>query len=88
MSKWMAISGATGFVFFLTANFTSFFSGSAVIAGLLQLAVNIFVFFVWKQAFQERSGFMKFIAFWGVVVPISMASITLIRVLIPWFLSH
>jgi hypothetical protein len=83
-SKWMAVSGATGFTFFLIANFTTLFHGSAVIAGCCQLAVNTFVFIVWSKAFVQSSGFKKFVAFFGTVVPVIMASITLCRVLIPW----
>jgi hypothetical protein len=83
----MAISGATGFTFFLIANFTTLFHGSAVIAGVLQLAVNTFVFVVWSRAFVQSCGLKKFIAFFGVIVPICMASITLWRVLIPWALK-
>jgi len=79
----MAISGATGFSFFLIANFTTLFVGSAIIAGSLQLAVNCFVFLVWRQAFIKQAGFAKFVAFWGVAVPIVTASITLLRVFLP-----
>lgn len=82
-SKWMAISGLTGFSFFLIANFTNFFAGSNVLAGYLQLCVNTFVFVVWKKAFTQSTGLRKFVAFFGVVVPVVMASITTCRVLIP-----
>lgn len=81
-SKWMTISGFTGFVFFLVANFTDFFVGSSILAGCLQLCVNAFVFTVWTKAFMQSSGFKKFVAFFGVVVPIAMAGITIWRVLI------
>ena len=80
---WMAISGATGFSFFLVANFTNVFAGLSLVAGVLQLAVNAFVFIVWHKAFVERTGFGKFVAFWGVVVPIVMASITIWRIFLP-----
>lgn len=85
--KWMTISGITGFAFFLIANFTNFFESSNIIAGCLQVAINIFVFVVWTKAFLQSSGFKKFVAFFGVVVPIVMMSITLVRVLIPVLLS-
>lgn len=86
-SKWMAISGITGFSFFLIANFTNVFMGSSVLAGCLQLCVNAFVFVTWRKAFVQSSGFKKFVAFFGVVVPCIMASITLWRVLIPAILN-
>lgn len=79
----MVISGLTGFSFFLVANFTSLFSGASVLAGCLQLCVNAFVFIVWTRAFRQSSGFKKFVAFFGVAVPVVMAIITLWRVLIP-----
>ena len=82
-SRWMAVSGATGFTFFLVANFTHLFAGSSLTAGLLQLCVNAFVFVTWGEAFRASSGFKRFVAFWGVVVPIVMGAITLWRVLLP-----
>ncbi len=82
-SKWMAISGFAGLSLFLIANFTNLFAGSSVLAGCLQLAVNAFVFFVWTKAFMQSSGFKKFVAFFGVIVPVMMAGITIFRVLIP-----
>lgn len=82
-SLWMLISGITGFSFFLIANFTNLFIGSALIAGCIQLAVNGFVFIVWSKAFKQSFGFKKFIAFCGTVVPVVMGSITLWRVFLP-----
>lgn len=86
-SKWMAISGVTGFSFFLIANFTNTFTGTSVLAGCLQLCVNAFVFIVWKKAFSQSLGFKKFVAFFGIVIPCLMASITIWRVLIPAILN-
>ncbi|MBX4181274.1 hypothetical protein KW807_00220 [Candidatus Parcubacteria bacterium] len=83
-SRWMAVSGATGFTFFLVANFTHVFAGSSIVAAILQLVVNAFVFTVWKKAFRTSSGFKKFVAFWGVIVPIVMATTTIWRVLLPF----
>ncbi len=83
-SGWMLISGIIGFSFFLISNFTQLFTGSAVIAGFCQLAINTFVFIVWGRIFLRSSGFKKLVAFIGTVFPIIMASITLWRVLIPW----
>jgi hypothetical protein len=82
-STWMIISGITGFSFFLIANFTNLFTGSAILAGYLQLAVNGFVFVVWIKAFMSSSGLKKFVAFWGTIVPVIMGSITLWRVFLP-----
>lgn len=86
-SKWMVVSGLAGVSFFLIANFTDFFTGSSVLAGCIQLCVNAFVFVVWGKAFLESFGFKKFIALFGVVVPVIMASITICRVLVPAILG-
>jgi hypothetical protein len=86
-SVWMAISGVTGLSFALIANCTELFVGSQVLAGVLQLGVNAFVFVNWRRAFLERSGWKKAFAFCGVVVPVLMASITLVRVLLPALVS-
>jgi hypothetical protein len=80
---WMVISGATGFSFFLIANFTNIFIGLSVTAGILQLFVNAFVAIVWGKAFIQSSGLKKFVAFVGTVVPAIMASITIVRVILP-----
>jgi hypothetical protein len=79
----MAISGVVGFSFFLIANLTNFFQGLNLVTGGLQLLVNAFVFIVWLGAFKKTSGITKFIAFWGVVIPLIMASITIWSVLVP-----
>ena len=86
-SAWMIASGITGFSFFLLANFTNLFTGATVIAGCLQLVVNGFVFITWSKGFKNSSGFRKFIAFWGVIVPVIMGGITLWRVLLPAFFN-
>jgi len=85
ISLWMMISGATGFTFFLIANFTALFDSLNVLAGCMQLAVNAFVFYTWTKAFVKSSGFKKFFAFFGVGMPIIMAGITIFRVFIPFF---
>jgi hypothetical protein len=82
-SKWMLISGFTGFVLFLIANFTNIFVGLSVFSGILQIVVNIFVFVVWLRAFRQSMGLKKFVAFFGVIVPVVMASITIVRVFLP-----
>ncbi len=86
-SLWMVVSGTTGLSFFLIANFTNVFLGLAVIAGFCQLAVNTFVFVVWGKAFKQSSGFKKFVAFSGVIVPLIMASVTTWRVILPWIIN-
>lgn len=83
----MIVSGITGITFFLIANFTNLFVGSSVLAGCLQLCVNAFVFVVWKRAFSQSWGFKKFVAFFGVVVPVVMALTTILRVLVPAMLT-
>ena len=82
-SKWMLISGLTGFTFFLIANFTDIFQGLNVLAAVLQLCANAFVFFTWGRAFLARTGFSKVFALVGTVVPVIMGSITIYRVLLP-----
>lgn len=82
-SRWMFVSGLTGISFFLLANFTHLFRGSSVFAGCLQLCANAFVFVVWTRAFKESKGFKRFVALFGVVIPVIMAGVTLCRVLIP-----
>lgn len=79
----MVFSGLIGFSFFLIANFTNIFQGLNLMAGILQLVVNTFVFRVWLDAFRKTSGLTKFVAFWGIIFPIIMASITIWRVFIP-----
>lgn len=78
---WMSLSGGMGLAFFLIANFTQLFVGANQIAAVIQLAINAFVFVVWTKAFTHSTGRKKFVAFFGIVVPIIMASITVYRVL-------
>ncbi len=80
---WMALSGLTGLLLFVIANFTSIFSGSSVLAGCLQLIANTFVFISWSRGFQEATGLQKFIALLGTIVPVIMGTITIVRVLLP-----
>jgi hypothetical protein len=79
----MFLSGLVGFSFFLIANFTNLFTGLNILSGCLQLVVNAFVFWVWLGAFTTSHGLTRFIAFWGVVFPFIMGTITIIRVLLP-----
>ncbi len=87
-TKWMAMSGVIGFAFFLIANFTNIFQGLNILAGLLQLCINAFVFLAWGRAFLDRIGFGKVFASFGVVVPVIMAGITIYRVLFPYLLQQ
>ena len=81
-SLWMSISGGLGFGCFLIANFTHLFRSSSKIAAVLQLAINLFVFIAWSYSFFTSDGLKKFIAFFGIVVPIVMATITIRRILL------
>jgi hypothetical protein len=54
-----------------------------VLAGCLQVSVNCFVFVVWTRAFRRSSGVKKFVASFGVIMPVIMAGTTLWRILIP-----
>lgn len=85
--KWMIISAATGLSFFLIANVTHFFHGSAVIAGVLQLAVNTFVSLVWSRGIAGSRGRMRFMKWCGTIGPVIMAGITIVHVLLPRFLD-
>jgi len=84
---WMTISGMTGFAFFLVANFTNLFIHANFTAGCIQILINTFVFVAWLRGFRESTGFRKFVAFFGIIVPIIMASITIVRVLLPALLT-
>jgi hypothetical protein len=81
--KWRVISGITGFSFFLVANCTNFFAGLNVLAGCLQILVNVFVFVAWVKAYPRCHGFERLVTFIGVIFPPVMASITIWRVLLP-----
>ncbi|QQG50328.1 MAG: hypothetical protein HZB70_01995 [Candidatus Berkelbacteria bacterium] len=80
---WMILSGSMGFAFFLIANFSHVFQGANQIAAVIQLAINVFVFVVYWRAYFHSNGLKKFIAFFGIVFPVVMASITIYRVLWP-----
>ena len=62
---WMAISAATGLIFFLIANFTNFFVGLSVVSGLIQIALNIFVFVTWLRGYHASHGRARIVAFFG-----------------------
>ena len=81
----MGVSGAIGFSLFVVANFTSFFHGLDALAGTLQLFANTFVFVSYLRGFKKYTGGKKYFAALGVFIPPIMASITIYRVLIPFF---
>ncbi len=85
--RWMAISAATGLVFFLVANFTAFLLGLNVVSGLIQIALNVFVFVTWLHGYRVAKGRERVVAFFGVIAPPILAGITLYRVIIPFFTS-
>jgi len=82
-SKLMMTAGSISFLFFIISNFTDFFVGSRVLAGVIQLCINAFVIMVCKNALPHSRGIKKLFAFYGIVVPITLAVITICRVLIP-----
>ena len=85
--RWMAISAATGLVFFLVANFTDFLVGLNIVSGLIQIALNVFVFVTWLHGYRVAKGRERVVAFFGVIAPPILAGITLYRVIIPFFAS-
>lgn len=85
--RWMAISAATGLVFFLVANFTDFFVGLNIVSGLIQIALNVFVFVTWLHGYRITRGRERVVAFFGVIAPPILAGITLYRIIIPFFVS-
>ena len=84
----MAISAATGLVFFLVANFTDFLVGLNIVSGLIQIVLNVFVFATWLRGYRASHGRERFVAFAGVVAPPILAGITLYRVIIPFLTSR
>ena len=84
---WMAISAVTGLIFFFIANFSGFFAGLNIVSGLIQIAINIFVFVTWLRGYRASHGRERVVAFFGVVAPPILAGITLYRVIIPFFIS-
>ena len=79
----MFISAGASLTFFGVANFTDILLGLNVVSAILQILINAFVFVVWTRGFLQSSGFKKFVAFFGVVVPFFMAAFTIYNVLAP-----
>ncbi len=84
--RWMAVSATTGLAFFLIANLTDFSGGLHVVFGLVQIAINIFIFATWLRGYRASHGYERFLAFFGVIAPPILAGITLYRVIIPFFI--
>jgi len=85
--KWRIISGIAGLSFFIIANGTHFFENLNILAGCLQIIINVFVFVCWMKAYPRCCGFEKFVTFIGVIFPPIMAGITIWRVLLPAILN-
>jgi hypothetical protein len=83
----MAISAATGLIFFLVANFTDFLVGLNIVSGLIQITLNVFVFVTWLHGYRVARGRERIVAFFGVIAPPILAGITLYRVIVPFFMS-
>ena len=83
----MAISAVTGLAFFLVANFTTLFVGLNVASGLIQIAINVFVFATWLRGYRTSSGRARLLAFFGVIAPPLLAGTTLYRIIIPFVLQ-
>lgn len=76
----MFVSGLLGLIFFIIANLD--LVGNDAYFAYAQLCINAFVFLSWGIGYlKATSSFEKFVAFWGVIVPILMAVITVINVL-------
>jgi len=85
--KWRIISVVMGISFFFVANCTNFFENLNILAGGLQIIVNVFVFACWMKAYPRCCGFEKLVTFVGLIIPPFMASITIWRVLLPAILN-
>ena len=85
--RWMAMSAATGLVFFLVANFSRFLVGLNIVSGLIQIGLNVFVFVTWLHGFRVARGRERVVAFSGVIAPPILAGITLHRVIVPFLTS-
>ena len=86
-SKLMMATGLISFLFFLISNYTDFFLASRVFAGFIQLCINTFVIIVCKNALPHSRGIKKFFAVYGIVVPITLATITIWRVFAPFIIN-
>jgi uncharacterized membrane protein len=83
----MVVSGLMGATFFILANIAHLFVGLNLLAGIIQICINAFVFLSWKRGYETHTGKAKTVALIGTIVPCIMASITLIRVILPEILK-
>lgn len=80
---WMVASGLLGFTFFIVANFAPHLRNQGVVTGCAQIGINLFVCITWGNGYRQGKGLAKLVALIGIVTPIVMASITIIRIIIP-----
>ncbi len=83
----MVVSGVMGFTFFILANVIHLFTGLNLLAGLIQIAINVFVFFSWKHGYHLSTGKAKAFVLLGTIIPCVMVTITLFRVIVPEILK-
>jgi hypothetical protein len=79
----MIVSGLMGATFFVLANIIHRFEGLNLLAGIIQLCVNAFVFVSWRRGYRLATGKAKTVALIGTIVPCGMAIFTCIHVVIP-----
>jgi len=84
---WMTLSALFASSFFIVANFTDVFLGLNVISGCIQVVLNVFVFISWRRGYLIATGFGKIVALIGTIFPPIMATITIVRVLVPAVIS-
>ncbi len=81
---WMTISGFFAFTFFLITNFTNLFIEIKLIVGILQIMLNVFVFITWLRGYKNTQKLLKkLVVSLGIMIPPIMATITIVRVLLP-----
>ena len=76
----MMLTGLFSFLFFLISNFTNFFKGSSIVSGIIQVLLNVFVIVVCINALPHSRGIKKFFAYYGILIPLTLALITVVRV--------
>jgi hypothetical protein len=84
----MAISALAGLAFFLFANYTHYLSELNFASGIIQIGINIFVFFTWLRGFLSSHGRDRFVAVFGVLAPPVLATITIYRIIGPYLISN
>lgn len=81
------MSAATGLVFFVVANFSSFLVGLNIVSSLIQIMLNVLVFVTWLRGYRVARGRERVVALSGVIAPPILAGVTLYRIIIPFFTS-